>query len=116
MSAQPLISGDDLDAPLAWRDGRAITRRAYLADVHALAARLPDAGPMLNLTADRYRFAVGLGAAMLRGHTNLLPPNHTPDIVARLHSLFPSTYCVADAIRSYLHGAAKAPPPRDSAA
>jgi len=51
---------------------------------------------MLNVTADRYQFAVGLGAALLRGQTNLLPPNHTPDIVARLHSLFPSTYCIAD--------------------
>ena len=31
---------------------------------------------MLNLSVDRYRFAVGLGAALLRGHTSLLPPNH----------------------------------------
>ena len=102
MSAQPLIAGDDLDAPLAWRDGRAITRRAYLADVHALAARLPDAGPMLNLTADRYRFAVGLGAAMLRGQSNLMPPNHTPDTVARLRGLFPMVYGLTDAARDEL--------------
>ena len=96
MNTLPLIAGDALDAPLAWRDGHPITRRQYLADVHAMSALLPANGPMLNITADRYRFAVGLGAAMLRGHTNLLPPNHTPDIVARLHSLFPSTYCIAD--------------------
>jgi acyl-coenzyme A synthetase/AMP-(fatty) acid ligase len=99
VNSQALITGDDLDAPLAWRDGRAITRRAYLADVHALAARLPDAGPMLNLSADRYRFAVGLGAAMLRGQSNLMPPNHTPDTVARLRGLFPSVYGLIDATR-----------------
>lgn len=92
----PLLWAKDLDAPIAWRGPEPISRRQYLADVHAMSALLPASGPMLNITADRYRFAVGLGAAMLRGHTNLLPPNHTPDIVARLHSLFPSTYCVAD--------------------
>jgi acyl-coenzyme A synthetase/AMP-(fatty) acid ligase len=91
-----LLWAKDLDAPIAWRGAEPISRRQYLADVHAMSALLPASGPMLNITADRYRFAVGLGAAMLRGHTNLLPPNHTPDIVARLHSLFPSTYCVAD--------------------
>ena len=92
----PLLWAKDLNAPIAWRGDEPISRRQYLADVHAMSALLPASGPMLNITADRYRFAVGLGAAMLRGHTNLLPPNYTPDIVARLHSLFPSTYCVAD--------------------
>ena len=96
MNTLPLIAGDALDAPLAWRDGHPILRRQYLADVHALAARLPAAGTMLNVTADRYRFAVGLGAAMLRGQNNLMPPNHTPDTVARLCALFPGTYGLTD--------------------
>ena len=96
MSDFPLIWSDDLDAPLAWRNGQAISRRQYLADVHAVASLLPPAGPMLNATLDRYRFAVGLGAAMLRGHVNLLPPNHTPDIVARLRTLFPECYALSD--------------------
>ncbi|MEP7102804.1 MAG: AMP-binding protein [Burkholderiales bacterium] len=110
----PLILADDLEAPLAWRDGLAISRRQYLADVHALAARLPAAGPMLNFTADRYRFAVGLGAAMLRGQGSLMPPNHTPDTVERLRTLFPSTYALADAdapalqLPTILHGDAHA--------
>ena len=43
---------------------------------------------MLNLSTDRYRFAVGLGAALLRGHTSLLPPNHVADTVARLRARF----------------------------
>ena len=96
MNASPLVRGEDLDAPLAWRDGRAISRRRYLADVHALAARLPDAGPMLNITADRYRFAVGLGAALLRGQNNLMPPNHTVDTVERLRGQFPTVYGLTD--------------------
>ncbi|MEO8805711.1 MAG: AMP-binding protein [Burkholderiaceae bacterium] len=96
MSGLPLIRGDDLDQPIAWRDGEPVSRRRYLADVHTLCALLPGAGPMLNVTADRYHFAVGLGAAMLRGQDNLMPPNHTPDMVARLHGLFPSAYALAD--------------------
>ena len=91
-----LISGNGLDAPLAWRNGRPISRRRYLADVRALAARLPDNGPMLNLSVDRYRFAVGLGAALLRGQSNLLPSNHTPDTIARLRELFPTAYGLSD--------------------
>jgi acyl-coenzyme A synthetase/AMP-(fatty) acid ligase len=93
----PLIAGAALDAPLAWRHGVPISRREYLADVQALSARLPSPGTMLNITADRYRFAVGLGAAMLRGQTNLMPPNHTPDTVARLRGLYADAYGLTDA-------------------
>ncbi len=88
----PLIAGADLDAPLAWRDGAPLSRRRYLAEVEALALRLPNEGAMLNLSADRFDFAVGLGAAMRRGHCNLMPPNHTPDTVARLRAAFPAAY------------------------
>jgi len=91
-----LASGLDLDAPLAWRDGRPIARRRYLADVAALAATLPAAGAALPLGADRYRFAVALGAALQRGHTCLLPPNHTPDSVQRLRALYPEAYALAE--------------------
>jgi acyl-coenzyme A synthetase/AMP-(fatty) acid ligase len=96
MSLLPLIVGHDLDAPLAWQNGIAISRRRYIADAQALAARLPASGPMLNATANRYLFAVGLGAALLRGQDNLLPPNHTPDTVTRLRSLYPTTYGLTD--------------------
>lgn len=51
---------------------------------------------MLNLSADRYRFAVGLGAALLRGQTSLLPPNFTPDMVERLRTMFPGIYALTD--------------------
>ena len=96
MTRLALLDADSLEAPLAWRGGRPITRRQYLADVHALAARLPAQGSPLSLSTDRYRFAVGLGAAMLRGHTSLLPPNHTPDMIERLRVQFPDTYALVD--------------------
>ena len=51
---------------------------------------------MLNLSIDRYRFAVGLGAALLRGHTSLLPPNHVADTVARLRARFAGVYALVE--------------------
>ena len=96
MTLHPLVGGADLAAPLAWRNGRPIARAQYVADVLALAAQLPECGSPLNLSADRYRFTVGLGAAMVRGHTSLLPPNHTPDTIERLRRLFPDVYALAD--------------------
>ena len=51
---------------------------------------------MLNLSSDRYRFAVGFAAALLRGHTSLLPPNHLADTVARLRARFDGVYALVD--------------------
>lgn len=95
--ALPLLTGAvTLDEPLAWRAGAPIARRRYLAEMEALAARLPDGGPLLALTDDRYHFALALGAALLRGQSALLPPNHTPDMIERLRGLFPQGYALAE--------------------
>ena len=95
MTEAPLLAGE-LDQPIAWRDGAPLTRRQYIADATALAERLPASGAMLNLSGDRYRFAVGLGAALLRGHTSLLPPNHLPDTVGRLRARFAGAYALVE--------------------
>lgn len=88
LPALTLLQGAALDAPLAWRSGRPRSRRDYLADVATLAARLPQGAPVLAMTGDRYHFAVALAAVAQRGGVNLLPPNHTPDMLRRLGSLF----------------------------
>ncbi|MGZ5215043.1 MAG: AMP-binding protein [Caldimonas sp.] len=96
MKTETLLGPGEPDAIVARRDGTPITRRQYLADAAALAERLPREGAMLNLSVDRYRFAVGLGAALLRGHTSLLPPNHTPHTVERLRARFPQVYALVE--------------------
>jgi acyl-coenzyme A synthetase/AMP-(fatty) acid ligase len=96
LHALPLLHGAPLDAPLAWHHGAPVSRRQYLADVAALVGRLPANGPVLTMAADRYRFAVALGASMRRGHRNLLPPNHTPDTVTRLRALHPTAYALVE--------------------
>ncbi len=80
----PLIAQRDLDAPLAWRAGVPVSARQFLADVARFAPVLPAQGPAINLCVDRYAFAVGLAAALVRGHPSLLPPDARPDTLARL--------------------------------
>jgi acyl-coenzyme A synthetase/AMP-(fatty) acid ligase len=114
MTSEALLGAGPLEAAIARRDGVAISRRQYLADTAALAERLPPTGAMLNLSVDRYRFAVGLGAALVRGHACLLPPNHTPHTVERLRSRFPGAYALVEAegqgdgLPSIVHGPAAA--------
>ena len=114
-STEALLGPGSPEAPIARRDGVAISRRQYLADAAALAERLPAAGAMLNLSLDRYRFAVGLGAAVLRGQACLLPPNHTPHTVERLRARFAGTYALVeragegDGLPEIVHAAAPAP-------
>jgi len=98
----PLLAGHSTDSPLAWRAGRAITAGQYMADVQALAARLPAQGALVNLCTDRYRFAVGLGAAMLRGHPSLLPPNALAATLARLRLQHPTLYALTDDVNLVL--------------
>jgi acyl-CoA synthetase (AMP-forming)/AMP-acid ligase II len=80
----PLLADRDPDAPLAWRAGVPVSTRQFLADVARFAPVLPAEGPAVNLCVDRYAFAVSLGAALVRGHASLLPPDARPDTLARL--------------------------------
>lgn len=94
----PLLAGyASLDAVFAWRRGEPVSCSRFLADVDAVAASLPDRGHVLNVCADRYRFAVGLAAAMVRGQTSLLPPSTHAGTVRQLATRFPDVYCLAEA-------------------
>ncbi len=96
MNSLPLIAGFAEGAVFARRGRVAITSAGFLADCARLAALLPERAQVLNLCADRYRFVVGFGAALLRGQVSLLPPNHTPDLVAQLGHQYPQLYCLTD--------------------
>jgi len=96
----PLLHGfAGPDATFAWRRGRPVTVAAFLADVTALAERLPPRDHVLNVCVDRYRFAVGLGAAIVRGQVSLLPPSMHGAIVHQLVARFPDVYCLAETVQ-----------------
>jgi acyl-coenzyme A synthetase/AMP-(fatty) acid ligase len=92
----PLIRGFNPGAAFAYREGQAVGVEAFLQDTRALAALLPERRHVLNICADRYRFAVGFAAALLRGQVSLLPPNVTPDLLERLVAQYPDVYCLTD--------------------
>jgi len=92
----PLVRGFGPNALVAYRGGRAIGIEQFLRDAGKLASTLPERRHVLNLCTDRYRFAVGFAAALLRGHVSLLPPNDTPDLIKRLISQYPDVYGLND--------------------
>jgi acyl-coenzyme A synthetase/AMP-(fatty) acid ligase len=91
-----LIGHASGEAIAAWRGARAVSARELLRDVAHAAAALPEATHVLNLCADRYRFAVMLLAAVARGQLTLLPPSTTPHVIASMRRFAPDAYFVAD--------------------
>ena len=96
MADIPLLAHPEPDAVFAYRRGAPVSVRDFLRDAMGLAARLPQRAHILNLCADRYRFAVALAAALLRGQITLLPPNHTPEFIQQVKRLHPDAYCLVD--------------------
>jgi len=92
----PLVGHTHPNQIMAWHQGRAISVARFLADVQALAAQLPPRQYLLNMCADRYRFAVGLAAAMVSGKVSLLPPMHTPEMIRQMQVFAPDVFCLHD--------------------
>ena len=81
---------------LAYRGGKPVRAAQFLADARALSAQLPSGRHVINVCADRYRFAVGLAGALLAGKVSLLPPTHTPEVVRHLRAFAPEVFCLTD--------------------
>lgn len=96
MDAYPLVTHASTDQVVAWRHGAPITVGQFLADVARLAAAFPEGRHVLNACADRYRFAVGLAAALASGRVSLLPPSHTPETVRQMRAFAADAFCLAD--------------------
>jgi acyl-coenzyme A synthetase/AMP-(fatty) acid ligase len=92
----PLLRQPQGDTPLAFRRGRPIAGAEFLRDVAALAALLPRRAHVLNLCTDRYRFTVGLAAALCREQVSLLPPDDRPATIRAIAADFPEVYCLTD--------------------
>lgn len=96
MSRLPLLSHVSPDSIIAWRADGAVTLREFLAEVSQLAALLPAGGHLLNMCSDRYRFSVGLAAAIVTGKVSLLPSTHTPETVRQIKVFAPDVFCLTD--------------------
>ena len=92
----PLLAHDDLEAVFAWREGKAVPVREFLADVARVAAAMPPNRHVLNACTDRYHVAVGFAAALLSGKVNLLPSTRTADTMRHLRATAPDLFCLVD--------------------
>lgn len=96
MTSYPLSRHGRSDAVVAYQRGRPIPAATFLRDVTALAALLPQRRHVVNLCQDRYRFTVGLAAALSREQVSLLPPNDLPAVLDQLATDFADLYCLVD--------------------
>src|SRR5487761_2543002 len=96
MSLLPLVSHASPDSIIAWRTAGAVTRRQFLTEVRRLVALLPAGSHLLNMCSDRYRFSVGLAAAIVAGKVSLLPSTPTAEVVRQIRTFAPDVFCLTD--------------------
>lgn len=96
MTAFPLLGHAGLDAIFAHRPDGPVQVREFLADVLALAARLPPNRHLLNVCQDRYRFTVGLAAGLLSGKTSLQPASQSAETLRQIRAGCPDVLCLCD--------------------
>ncbi len=96
MPSLPLVSHASPDSIIAWRADGAVTRHQFLAEVSQLVALFPAGSHLLNMCRDRYRFSVGLAAAIVAGKVSLLPSTYTPEVVRQIKIFAPDVFCLTD--------------------
>ncbi|MGB4583556.1 MAG: AMP-binding protein [Rhodoferax sp.] len=96
MSSFPLVTHPHAQDILAYGPAGPITVAHFLADVRQLAADLPSGRHVLNVCVDRYRFAVGVAAALLADKISLLPPTLTIEMMRQVKHFAPDVFCLVD--------------------
>ena len=93
------ISHVDADDPVAVSGAHPVTAARFVADVERVAEQLPARPHLVNFCMDRYRFAVALIAALVRGQVSLLPPNQTPEMLRQLQRDYGELYALSDTLQ-----------------
>ncbi|MFA6972381.1 MAG: AMP-binding protein [Gallionella sp.] len=96
MTTLPLLAHTSPDSIVAHRADGAVTRQQFLSEAHQLASLFPPGSHLLNLCGNRYRFSVGLAAAIMAGKVSLLPPTQTPEVVRQIKLFAPDVFCLTD--------------------
>lgn len=98
MPAEPMLplTGRQPQEVIFHRGQDPVTAAHFLAEVAALAARLPPEGPVLNFCADRYLALVSFAAALSRGQVTLLSADRSPQRLADIARLHGARYALSD--------------------
>lgn len=92
----PLLAEHDFSRILVRRGTQSISAGRFLADVFALAERLPSAHYAVNLCQDRYSFLVSFCAVVVAGQTNLLPSSRASQAIDEVLQTYASSYALGD--------------------
>ena len=95
-TAYPLTRHRSPDELLAIGAQGPVSVGTFLRDTAALARLLPATSHVVNLCIDRYRFTVGLAAALLRRQITLLPPNDNTAILSGMREEFANSVFLYD--------------------
>ncbi len=96
MTSLPLLAHNSPHSIVAYRTDGAVTRQQFLSEVYQLAALFPAGSHLLNLCRDRYRFSVGLAAAIVSGKVSLLPPTQTTEVLRQIKLFAPDVFVLTD--------------------
>jgi acyl-coenzyme A synthetase/AMP-(fatty) acid ligase len=99
LTDRPYLTDRPVDAVLFRTPQRRVDAAGFLADATHVARSLPERGHVFNLCQDRYWFAVGLAAALLRRQVSLLSGNPSAGELARIAQDFPDAYALTDSAR-----------------
>ena len=99
ITALPLIAATTPNALVAFDDVRSFDAAHFVGAVRALAMRMPlpsGHAAVLNMCSNRYQFAIGLGAALVRGLPTLMPASHSAETLMQLRTQFPDVVLFTD--------------------
>ena len=96
----PLLRSADPERPVLWSQGRTVIARELMRKVVAVSRALPEGRHLINLCEHRDSFLIACCAALVRGHTNLLPSSRADGVVEEVAALNPGSYrCDDDFVR-----------------
>ncbi len=93
----PLLRGFEPEQTLLFDRGRRMSAAVFCAAALAASARLPRARFAFNLCEGRAEFLLASAAALLAGHTLVLPPSRLARTLDDLREAHPDSYCLVDA-------------------
>ena len=93
---------------MLWSHGRIVTARELMQNVVAVARELPEGRHLINLCEHRDSFLIACCAALVRGHTNLLPASRADGVVEEVAAMNPGSYrCDDEFVRAACERAAR---------
>jgi len=103
----PLLRSANPERPVMWSQGRPVTARELMQKVVAVSRALPDGRNLINLCEHRDSFLIACCAALVRGHTNLLPSTRAETVVEEVAAMNAGSYrCDDEFVRAACENAA----------